>query len=47
MGFADGVRLAATTFTIAPVRTGAVDRGAARIALALAPYAGIALGAVA
>jgi adenosylcobinamide-GDP ribazoletransferase len=43
--FADGARLAATTFTIAPVRPGAVDRGAARIAMGLAPYVGLTLGA--
>jgi adenosylcobinamide-GDP ribazoletransferase len=45
-GFADGVRLAVTTFTIAPVRAGAVDRRSARIAMALAPYVGLGLGAI-
>jgi adenosylcobinamide-GDP ribazoletransferase len=41
----DGVRLAVTTFTIAPVRAGAVDRTSAGIAMALAPVVGLGLGA--
>jgi adenosylcobinamide-GDP ribazoletransferase len=45
--FADGARLAATTFTIAPVRAGAVDPATARIAMALAPAVGVVLGSVA
>jgi adenosylcobinamide-GDP ribazoletransferase len=43
-GFGDGVRLAVTTFTIAPVRSGAIDRTSARIAMALAPAVGAVLG---
>jgi adenosylcobinamide-GDP ribazoletransferase len=43
----DGLRLGLTTFTIAPVRPGAVDRPAARIAMATAGAYGIAIGAVA
>src|SRR2546421_759741 len=42
----DGVRLALTTFTIAPLRAGRVDRAAARVALALAPAVGALLGLV-
>jgi adenosylcobinamide-GDP ribazoletransferase len=45
-GLADGLRLAVTTFTIAPVRAGVVDRRAARIAMGVAPYLGLGLGAV-
>jgi len=44
--FADGLRLAATTFTIAPVRTGALNRTSARIAMALGPAVGIVLGLI-
>jgi adenosylcobinamide-GDP ribazoletransferase len=44
-GLVDGLRLAATTFTIAPVRPGAVNRSAARIAMGLSPYVGLVLGA--
>jgi adenosylcobinamide-GDP ribazoletransferase len=44
----DGVRLALTTFTVAPVRGPAtVDRRAAGTAMALAPVVGLGLGAVA
>jgi adenosylcobinamide-GDP ribazoletransferase len=43
----DGLRLGLTTFTIAPVRPGAVDRSAARIAMATAGAYGLAIGAVA
>jgi adenosylcobinamide-GDP ribazoletransferase len=42
----DGVRLALTTFTVAPVRPGRVDRSAAARAMALAPLVGGLLGAV-
>jgi len=45
-GFADGVRLTVTTFTVVPMRAGRVDRPAARIAMGLAPYLGLVLGAV-
>jgi adenosylcobinamide-GDP ribazoletransferase len=41
-----GLRLALTTFTVAPVRAGRVDRAAAGVAMALAPVVGAALGAV-
>jgi adenosylcobinamide-GDP ribazoletransferase len=41
-----GLRLAATTFTVAPVRAGRVDRAAAAWAMSLAPLIGAALGAV-
>ncbi|HEX6500543.1 MAG TPA: adenosylcobinamide-GDP ribazoletransferase [Micromonosporaceae bacterium] len=40
----DGLRLAATTFTIAPVRPGRVDRGTAAVAMAVAPVVGALLG---
>jgi adenosylcobinamide-GDP ribazoletransferase len=40
-----GVRLALTTFTVAPVRAGRVDRRAARAAMSLAPLVGAVLGA--
>ncbi|MCM1019965.1 adenosylcobinamide-GDP ribazoletransferase, partial [Micromonospora sp. XM-20-01] len=43
---ADGIRLALTTFTTAPVRAGRVDRAAAGTAMALAPLVGALLGAV-
>jgi len=42
----DGLRLALTTFTVAPVRAGRVDRSAAGLAIALAPIFGAALGLV-
>jgi adenosylcobinamide-GDP ribazoletransferase len=42
----DGLRLALTTFTIAPLRPARVDRRAARVAMACAPLVGAALGAV-
>ncbi|MFC0003398.1 adenosylcobinamide-GDP ribazoletransferase [Micromonospora siamensis] len=42
----DGLRLAVTTFTIAPVRAGRIDRAAAGTAMALAPAVGALLGAV-
>jgi adenosylcobinamide-GDP ribazoletransferase len=38
------VRLALSTFTVAPVRPGRVDRAAAGVAMALAPAVGAALG---
>jgi adenosylcobinamide-GDP ribazoletransferase len=41
----DGLRLALTTFTVAPVRAGRVDRAAAGVAMALAPLVGGLLGA--
>ncbi|MFK3982001.1 adenosylcobinamide-GDP ribazoletransferase [Micromonospora sp. NPDC050397] len=41
-----GARLALTTFTIAPVRAGRVDRATAAVAMALAPAVGALLGAV-
>jgi adenosylcobinamide-GDP ribazoletransferase len=40
------VRLALTTFTVAPLRAGRVDRPAAGVAMAVAPLVGAALGAV-
>ncbi|MFD1326254.1 adenosylcobinamide-GDP ribazoletransferase, partial [Micromonospora sonneratiae] len=40
-----GARLALTTFTILPLRTGRVDRPAAAVAMSLAPVVGAALGA--
>jgi adenosylcobinamide-GDP ribazoletransferase len=42
----DGLRLALTTFTVAPVRAGRVDRATAGVAMALAPLIGGLLGAV-
>jgi adenosylcobinamide-GDP ribazoletransferase len=42
----DGLRLALTTFTVAPVRAGRVDRRAAAQAMVLAPVVGLLLGAV-
>ncbi|MEU5721624.1 adenosylcobinamide-GDP ribazoletransferase [Micromonospora sp. NPDC047738] len=44
--FADGIRLAVTTFTTLPVRAGRVDRAAAGTAMALAPAVGALLGAL-
>ncbi len=41
-----GLRLALTTFTVLPLRTGRVDRRAAGTAMALAPLVGALLGAV-
>ncbi|SBT65199.1 cobalamin-5'-phosphate synthase [Micromonospora sediminicola] len=43
---ADGVRLALTTFTTAPLRAGRVDRATAGTAMALAPAVGALLGAL-
>jgi len=43
----DGLRLAVGTFTVLPVRVGAVDRRAAGWAMTLAPLVGFAAGAVA
>ena len=43
---ADGVRLAVTTFTTLPLRAGRLDRGAAGIAMALAPAVGALRGAL-
>jgi adenosylcobinamide-GDP ribazoletransferase len=42
----DGARLALTTFTVAPVRSGRIDRHTAGIAMSLAPLVGAVLGAV-
>lgn len=42
-----GARLALTTFSVAPLRAGPVDRQAAAVAMAVAPVAGLALGAAA
>jgi adenosylcobinamide-GDP ribazoletransferase len=42
----NGVRLALTTFTVAPVRAGRVHRQASGVAMALAPLVGAVLGAV-
>jgi adenosylcobinamide-GDP ribazoletransferase len=41
-----GLRLALTTFTVAPVRAGHVDRATSAVAMSLAPLVGAALGAV-
>jgi adenosylcobinamide-GDP ribazoletransferase len=41
-----GLRLALTTFTVAPVRPGRVDRAAAGVAMSLGPVIGAALGLV-
>jgi adenosylcobinamide-GDP ribazoletransferase len=41
-----GLRLALTTFTVAPVRAGRVDRATSAVAMSLAPLVGAALGAV-
>jgi adenosylcobinamide-GDP ribazoletransferase len=41
-----GLRLALTTFTVAPVGAAPVGRGAARVAIAFAPVVGGALGAL-
>jgi adenosylcobinamide-GDP ribazoletransferase len=41
-----GLRLAVTTFTVLPVRTGVVDRRAAGVAMTLAPLVGAGLGLV-
>jgi adenosylcobinamide-GDP ribazoletransferase len=40
----DGLRLALTTFSVAPLRPGRVDRGAARVAMGAAPVVGALLG---
>jgi len=42
----DGLRLALTTFTVAPVRSGTVDRRSAGIAMGTAPLVGALLGGV-
>lgn len=42
----DGLRLGATTFTIAPVPAGAVNRATARVAMCCAPGYGLVLGAI-
>jgi len=44
--FANGARLAATTFTVLPLRPGQVDRPAAAVAIGLAPAVGAGLGTV-
>jgi adenosylcobinamide-GDP ribazoletransferase len=41
----DGLRLALTTLTVLPVRTGRVDRRSAAVAMSLAPLVGALLGA--
>ncbi|HEY2793093.1 MAG TPA: adenosylcobinamide-GDP ribazoletransferase [Micromonosporaceae bacterium] len=43
-GLLDGLRLAVTTFTVVPFKSGPIDRRTARIAMGLAPYIGLALG---
>ncbi|MGH3731682.1 MAG: adenosylcobinamide-GDP ribazoletransferase [Micromonosporaceae bacterium] len=43
---ADGLRLALTTFTVLPVRTGVVDRRTGRVAIGLAPLVGTLMGAL-
>jgi adenosylcobinamide-GDP ribazoletransferase len=42
----DGLRLAATLFTVAPLRAGRVDRATAGVAMRLAPAVGALLGAL-
>ena len=42
----DGLRLAATLFTVAPLPAGPVNRATAAVAMAVAPGVGAALGAV-
>jgi adenosylcobinamide-GDP ribazoletransferase len=42
----DGLRLALTTLTVLPVRTGRVDRSAAAVAMSVAPLVGALLGGV-
>jgi adenosylcobinamide-GDP ribazoletransferase len=42
----DGLRLALTTLTVLPVRTGRIDRPTAAVAMSLAPLVGALLGAV-
>lgn len=44
--FTAGLRLAATTFTVAPVRPGRIDRAVAGVAMSVAPLAGALLGAL-
>jgi adenosylcobinamide-GDP ribazoletransferase len=44
MSLGGGLRLAVTTFSIWPLRAGAVDRGSGAVAMALAPAMGAALG---
>jgi adenosylcobinamide-GDP ribazoletransferase len=43
-GFSPGISLALTTFTVLPVRGGAVDRSAAATAMVLGPVVGAGLG---
>jgi adenosylcobinamide-GDP ribazoletransferase len=45
-GWTDALRLAVTTLTVWPLRTGVLDRRAAGRAMLLAPWVGAALGAV-
>jgi adenosylcobinamide-GDP ribazoletransferase len=42
----DGLRLALTTLTVLPIRTGRVDRPGAAVAMSLAPLVGALLGAL-
>ncbi len=42
-----GARLALTTLTVAPLRTGVVDRSTAGVAMSIAPAVGAVLGAIA
>ena len=42
----DGLRLALTTLTVLPIRTGRVDRRSAAVAMTVAPLVGALLGAV-
>jgi adenosylcobinamide-GDP ribazoletransferase len=42
----DGLRLALSTLTVLPVRTGRIDRAAAAVAMSVAPLVGALLGAV-
>jgi adenosylcobinamide-GDP ribazoletransferase len=43
---ADGIRLALTTLTVLPVRSGRIDRRSAAVAMSLAPVVGLLLGLV-
>jgi adenosylcobinamide-GDP ribazoletransferase len=45
-GLSSGLRLALTTFTVAPLRPGRVDRAAATVAMCAAPLVGALLGLV-
>lgn len=42
----EGVRLALTTLTVAPLRPGRIDRRVAGVAMSIAPAVGLALGAI-